>query len=326
MSAIKELSAGLAAAVKTAAPATVTVDARDGYPASGVAYRADRVLTASHVVQREEDIQVVLPEGRLLQAVLAGRDPVNDLAVLRLAETAATAAVTAESAPAVGDLVLALARPSEEGIQASLGIVGIVGGRYEGWHGAPVEGVMRIDAASFPGFSGGPLVNVEGAVVGINTAGGRFAVPVRPALEVAERLDREGSPKHGYLGMRSQPVEIPASVSLDREQSTGLLVVAVEKDGPSERAGLLVGDILVGLAGAPVEDHETLLALLAGKAAETVEAEIIRGGSTLRLTLTLGEAEAGPGPFHGAHGRFRRFRGPHAHWRPFWHGGSGPCC
>src|SRR5574338_1015043 len=124
---LTDFSNGLASAAEAAGAATVTVDARKRYPASGIAYTEDLVLTADHVVTREENIKVVLPDGRSLAATIAGRDPGSDLAVLRLAEKALTPAKTSDTVK-VGQLVLALGRPGSEGIQASWGIVTSISG------------------------------------------------------------------------------------------------------------------------------------------------------------------------------------------------------
>jgi S1-C subfamily serine protease len=155
---------------------------------------------------------------------------------------------------------------------------------------------MRTDAAAFPGFAGGPLVDTDGKLMGINTFGLRFGssltIPARRALEIAEKLDREGSFKRGYLGIRSQASELPSGVSLGREQETGLLVVGLEEHSPAAQGGLLVGDIVVGVDGSPSADHRELLAALADKAGQTLTVEIVRGGKPARLQVKIGVAEA----------------------------------
>jgi S1-C subfamily serine protease len=312
---LKGLSQGMIEAVRNGAASTVLVDARESYGASGFAYRADRVLTSDHAVENQEAITVELADGRAVKAALAGRDPGSDLAVLRLEQPAATPGEAAPAEPQVGQLVLALARPTRDGIQATLGVVSIVGGRYQLWQGGFVEGVMRTDAAAFPGFAGGPLVDTDGKLVGINTFGLSFGssltIPARRALEIAEKLDREGSVRRGYLGIRSQHSELPNGVSLGRDRKAGLLVVGVEKDSPASHGGLLVGDIVVAVEGSPCADHQELLAALADKAGETVSVEMVRGGKPARLEVRIGEAEAGaaaPGPSWGVWGRWGRRR------------------
>jgi S1-C subfamily serine protease len=297
---LKELSRGLTEAVRTGARATVQVSARDGYAASGVLLKPDRVLTASHAVEREENITVVLADGKELAASLAGRDPGSDLALLRLAEAAPEAGVAAAEGYSVGQLVLALARPTDEGIQASLGVVGIAEGSYQTWRGGSIDGVIRTDAAAYPGFAGGPLVDVEGRIVGINTFGYRFGasltIPVKRAGNIAEKLEKHGTVKRGYLGVRTQVVELPDSVSFE-SQSTGLLVVGVEKGSAADEGRLLVGDILVAVNESVVANHENLLRLLGDLAGKKAELKLVRAGKIETHSIEIGERSSTDQPW-----------------------------
>ncbi len=303
-----DLSNAFAAAVETAGKSTVLVNARRRMPATGIAYAADLVLTADHAVERDEDLSVVLFDGTEVPAKLAGRDPGNDLALLRLERPVATPATPAAEAR-IGQLVLALGRPSTEGVEASLGVVSAVGGPVRTPRGL-IERYLRTDTTPYPGFSGGPLVDAEGHVVGINTSFGRsmpFTIPAEAAWRAAEQLARHGSIKRGYLGIRSQPVEIPEAgkKALNRAQASGLLVIGVESDSPAGQGGLIVGDILVGLNGHSVADHDELFAHLSGEVVgKTVPIEVLRGGQPHTLQVTLGEAPGADGHHHPhGHGR-----------------------
>ncbi|MBK9611481.1 serine protease [Candidatus Amarobacter glycogenicus] len=168
---LAQVSAGFAAAVETAGASTVLVNARRRIPASGVVWSADgTIVTAHHVLERDE-IEVVLADGSKHQATVAGRDPGSDIAVLKIGVAGLTPALRAPAGSAkVGNLVLAVGRPSLEGPMASLGVVGAIGGPWRTFRGGEVEGYIRTDTTFFPGFSGGPLVDAEGRVVGINSA------------------------------------------------------------------------------------------------------------------------------------------------------------
>ena len=255
---LTDFSNGLTAAVEAAGASTVTVDARKRYPASGIAYAEELVLTADHVVTREENIKVLLPDGRSLAASIAGRDPGSDLALLRLTEKALTPGKTSEAVK-VGQLVLALGRPNTEGMQASWGIVTAISGPARTARGGMLDEYIRSETTPYPGFSGGPLINTEGEVLGLNTSGltrgSSLTIPVKVAWRIAEALAKHGSVKRGYLGVRTQPVEIPESArqALGREQEHGLLVLWLEEGGPAEKGGLLVGDILVAVSPHLVE-------------------------------------------------------------------------
>ncbi|MEW5867819.1 MAG: trypsin-like peptidase domain-containing protein [Chloroflexota bacterium] len=293
------LSNAMAEAVEKAGASTVMVDARRRLPASGIAYAADLVLTADHVVERDEDIHVLLPDGAQVQASLAGRDPGNDLALLRLVGAQGLRpAQVAPGAARVGQLALALGRPSPEGIQASLGVVSAVGGPARTGRGGLLEQYLRTDTIPYPGFSGGPLVDAAGRVLGLNTSGlaqgVALTIPTGLAWQIAETLARHGRVRRGYLGIRSQPVVIPAAQrqALGREQEVGLLLVGVEEHSPAAQSGLMVGDILVGLAGQPVSDPDELLARLAGAlVGQSTPVEVLRAGQAQTIAVTIGERQ-----------------------------------
>jgi len=290
-----EFSEGLSAAVEHGGASTILVDGRKRYPASGIAYSEDLILTADHVVTREDDIKVLLPDGKSLAATIAGRDPGSDLAVLRLAEKALTAAKTSDDVK-VGQLVLALGRPNREGMQASWGIVTSISGPTRTFRGGMLDEYIRTETTPYPGFSGGPLVNTEGEILGLNTSGltrgSSLTIPVKVAWRVADALATHGSVKRGYLGVRTQPVEIPeaARKALNREQEHGLLVLWLEEAGPAEKGGLLVGDILVAISGQPVGDPDDLFsALNSDTVGKAIGVEVLRGGRPETVNVTVGE-------------------------------------
>jgi len=300
---LSALSDAMVRAVDCAAASTVHVDARKQFGASGIAVQPDLILTANHVVERNSDIRVSLPDGSQTGARVLGRDPETDLCLLQLERAAAFPAVAAEQEAQVGQIVMALGRPeSGEGIQASLGVVGAVGGPLRTNRGGLLERFIRTDAIPYPGFSGGPLIDGEGHVLGINTSGfapgASLAIPAAAAWRAAGSLQQYGRVRRAYLGIRSQEVELPpgASELLGREQRTGLLLVGVERGQPAERAGLIVGDILTGMDGQPITDHDSLLARLSGDAAEkTLLVEALRGGRLVTASVTPGERSAAEG-------------------------------
>jgi S1-C subfamily serine protease len=288
-----ELSDSMAAAAEKAAASTILVDARRRLPASGIAYAPDLVLTAEHVVERDEDIRILLPDGTQSAARLAGRDPGSDLAVLRLEKALLTPA-QAGMTVRIGQLVLALGRPSEAGIEASLGVVSAIGGPVRTPRGS-IDKYIRTDTTPYPGFSGGPLVDAEGQVVGVNTSGfGRgvaLTIPSDYAWKVADQLARTGSVKRGYLGVRSEEVELPeaAQKALKRKQTSGLLLVSVEKKSPAEAGKLIVGDILVAVDGQPTPDHDALFDHLTAEAVgKPVPIQVLRGGLPQTFTVEIG--------------------------------------
>jgi S1-C subfamily serine protease len=292
---VTEFSNALAAAAEKGGNATVLVDARKRYPASGIAYAADLVLTADHVITREDNIRVTLPDGKTLDAAIAGRDPGSDLSVLRLAEKALIPAKTSEVVK-VGQLVLALGRPNDAGIQASSGIVTAIHGPTRTSHGGLLDQYLLTETTPYPGFSGGPLIDTEGEVLGLNTSGltrgSSLTIPVRVAWGIADSLVQHGSVKRGYLGVRTQPVEIgeAARTVLQRTQRQGLLVLWLEENGPAAKGGLLVGDILLAVKDQPVSDADDLFAALTSETVgRSIPVGILRGGRPETIQVTVGE-------------------------------------
>jgi S1-C subfamily serine protease len=159
-----------------------------------------------------------------------------------------------------------------------------------------LERYYRTDAISYPGFSGGPLVAADGTILGLNTSGlsngAAITIPADIAWNTAEILARHGQIKRGYLGIRSQTVDIPAASqdALQRMQATGLLIMSVEKESPASRGGLIVGDILVAVAGNPILHHDELFARLNGDVVDkATPIEILRGGQPQTMNIVIGE-------------------------------------
>jgi serine protease DegQ len=289
------LSNGMADAVENVATAVVRVNGRRRRSGSGVVFAQNMVLTASHVLEREEDLSVETADGKTLSARFAGRDHSTDLAVLNVEGLDIDPATPAEGDARVGQISLAVGSHSRgEGPRATLGVVSAVGGPVRSRRGPRVERYIQTDATPYPGFSGGPLIDARGDVLGILVSGwGRgaaFAIPADIAWRTAGTLSERGSVKRGYLGILSQPVRLPNGQSLGLTQRGGLLVVGVEDGSPADRGGLIVGDILATLDGQPIEDTEDLLVLLAGdRVGRSVPVKLVRGGELTEVEITVGE-------------------------------------
>jgi len=290
---LNTLSNQMADAVERIGPALVLVNGRARQAASGIVYADGLVLTADHVLEREEDLTILTHDGRTLPAQFVGRDPSSDLAVLKVADLN-VAPATAASPARVGQMILAVGRPTADGPMASIGIVSAVGGPLRTGRGGMLERYIRTDATPYPGFSGGPLIDTSGAVVGVTTTGlvggVALAVPAEIAWRIADALQKHGSIKRGFLGISSQPVHLQDNQRGGKDQDHGLLIVRVDADSPAGKGGLLLGDILVALDGQAVKDTDDLQALLTGERVGTeVPVEVIRGGSLQTVNVTVGE-------------------------------------
>jgi S1-C subfamily serine protease len=289
---LTDLSDALAAAVERAGSYTVRVNARRRMPASGIVWADGVVLTADHVIERDEEITVGLADGRSVPATIAGRDPGSDLAILRA--TLGMAAAPRAEAPRVGHLALAVGRAGDEGLTAAMGVISAVGGPWRSGRGGTVDGYIRADVTMYPGFSGGPLVDAAGALIGINSSGisraGGVTIPWAAAEKVVTPLLAHGRIKRGFLGVTSQPVRLPAAIAERAGQESGLLVAKVAADSPAEKGGVLIGDIVVGLAGTPVRDTEELQALLGPDLVnQATPLRVVRGGQITDISVTVGE-------------------------------------
>lgn len=293
---LQSLSNDLAGAVERAGAGIVRVEGRRGNPASGIVWSADGlILTAHHVLERDDNITVILDGERAVAATLAGRDPGADLAVLRIQASDLTPLTPAAAGDIrVGHLVLAVARP--QSLAATIGVVSTVSGPWRTWRGGRLDRLIQTDAPFYPGFSGGALIDTSGRLAGLISSqlgrGLNLALPADLIGGLVEALTTHGRVRHGYLGIGTQPVALPASMrsTLTLTQATGLLVVTVEAEGPADRAGLLLGDILIGLGGAPIADIDDLQAQLAGDRVGTaMPARLIRGGRLQDALVTIGE-------------------------------------
>src|SRR3984957_3771441 len=257
---LETISSEFASAAEKAGGSVVAVHARRWMPTSGIEWKKGVVVTVHHGVRRDEDIKVLLGTGRAVSATLAGRDPSTDMAVLRIEEGSSGAPQLGDSTSLrLGHLVLALGRTRRGDLVASSGIIGGISGEWRNRRGGQLDQHIRLDLALYPGFSGGPLLNARGEVVGVNPGGlgqGRaVTVPVATVNRVLEELLEKGHIARPYLGIAMQAVEVPENMrsKLPAETRVGLLVMHVEKGGPAEKAGVLLGDVLFELGGKTVE-------------------------------------------------------------------------
>ena len=296
-----DLSNQLAGAVERGAESIVAVHARPQLASTGVHWRDGLVVTTNGTVRRDRDITVTLPSGKRIEASLQGRDPSTDVAVLRVA-TGVLPVATLGDAGALrpGNLVLALARLDDTGARAAFGAVSVVGGAWRPWRGGEIDRLILSDVNLYPGFGGGPLVDPSGQVLGINS--GRLSRPYATTLpaetvnRVIEQLASRGYVRRGYLGATMQPVELQQQLRsrLGLDRGGALLVVSIEPDGPSAAGGLLVGDVIMAIAGRPVGEPEDVLKALDGDTVgRTLPLELVRGGRLEQVEVLIGERPRG---------------------------------
>ena len=282
------LSDDLASAVERAGRTVLTVHGRPRLPSSGIHWRPGLVVTASHTVRAEEDITVTRPDGRPVPARLAGRDPALDVAVLTIeASELAVADIGDSAAVRVGHVVLAVGA----GPRASWGVVSAIGAAP----GAGESDVFSLDLTLYPGFSGGPLVDARGAVVGLTTSGAsrhlHVAIPTTTVSRVVDDVVRHGRIRRPFLGVGTQPVQLPEAHGSGRR--TAVIVVEVQPGSPAAGA-LLIGDVILSIDGKPIADPFDLRAVLrAAPIGQRVSVAVLRAGQARSVELVVGERPGG---------------------------------
>jgi S1-C subfamily serine protease len=296
---LETLSQDLAGAVERVGRRVVAIRARRRIPSSGIVWRDGLVVTASHTIQREDDITVLLPDGGTARATLLGRDLGSDLAALRLDPSpGGEIEIAPPDALRVGTMVLALGRPGPA-LTAAFGLISAAGDAWRTWHGGKIDRLIRLDIGIYDGFSGGPLVDAAGRVLGVNTStllrGAPTTIPAETVERVLAQLVEHGRVPAGYLGVATETVRLPDQlVKVEKlSERTGLMIVSVESGSPAEQAGMLLGDVLVAIDDTAVADPGDVLAVLdADSVGREANVRVIRAGKTKALTVKIGERVA----------------------------------
>jgi S1-C subfamily serine protease len=281
------VSNGLAAVVERAEKSVVAVHARPRFSSAGVIWGPGLIVTAEHTIRREEEVTVTLPDGSDRPATLVGSDAGTDIAVLKLAEPAGEPAVVSKIEPRPGNLALAIGRSENSGVNATLGIISAVSGSWRTWRGGRLDQYIRLDLTMYPSSSGAAVIDTSGDLIGIATAGlsriAGLAIPASTIHRVADEILKRGHVARGYLGVGLQPVTVG-----DHQKS--LIILSVEQGGPADKAGLLVGDILVSLGSKVVSDTaDVQTALESAAVGQAIEAGLLRGGEPRQIAITVGE-------------------------------------
>ncbi len=291
---LQSLSSELSGLVERIAPTVVRVDDGTRLTATGTLWSADGVVvTTSHGVERDDDLAIELADGSRHVATLIGRDHDTDLAVLKVEATGLPAIELAGSTDAkAGQFALALGRPGANGLEVTLGLLNA---RIETQSGGNPEYLLHTDATFYPGFSGGPLVDMRGKLIGLcnlNFGRGRSVALGTPTVaHVVEALLARGRVQRGYLGIRTQVVNLPESVRtrLSLPQANALMLVGIEEGGPADLGTLMLGDTLLALDDRTVADVNDLRRYLRSQSAGSkVQVHLLRGGERTHIAVTLG--------------------------------------
>lgn len=291
------LSQSLADIVERVGGAVVSVNAGRRFSPSGIHWRNGIIVTSDESLHNSEEITITVNGGKTVAAKLLGRDSSTDVAVFQIDNPdIPVASIGDATSLKVGHLVLGMALSREGDIKAAMGTISVASGAWKSMSGGNIDQFIRPDITLYPGFAGGPLVDANGDVVGMNTSGRRgtaLTIPSSTVNRVVDQLVAKGRIARGYLGVGMQPVRLPKNLqaALNLTGDGGVIVVNVESNAPAEQAGILLGDILITFDGARVKDTSEVLAYLnqAQYVNQAVSVQVIRGGELVDLTVTVGE-------------------------------------
>ncbi|GAK44837.1 protease Do [Tepidicaulis marinus] len=267
------------------------------------------IITNNHVIEQADEIKVNFSDGTTLAAEVLGRDPKTDVAVLRVEPDRPLPFVKmGDSTKArVGDWVVAIGNPFGLGGTVTAGIISAINRDI---NAGPYDDFIQTDASINRGNSGGPLFNLEGEVIGVNTAiispsGGSigigFSVPSATAMPVIEQLKEYGETRRGWLGVRIQTVTDEIAESLGMDEAKGALVAEVTPGGPAEEAGIQAGDVIIDFDGKDVPSMRDLPRIVADtKIGREVETTVLRGGDKVTLEVKVGRLEEAEAKAEGA--------------------------
>ena len=296
-----ELSNALAQATDRAASSVVAVHTERRGSSSGIVWRSGVIVTSEHALRRDEEIQVTLPNGRVVSATLAGRDPSTDIAVLKCAEASNAAPEFGDvAALKPGSLTLVVGRTRVSGPVAALGVVSLVAPDRRTWTGASIVPYIRLDVGLQPTAVGGAVIDARGSTVGLATPRfarfGAIAVPASSINKITDILLQKGRIPRGYLGVGLQPVRLPDALcdKLQWNEKTAAIVMDVHPGGSADKAGIVIGDILISMDGQPVTGLEDVQSHLAGEAiGKTLPLKFVRGGAIQEGSIVVAERPHG---------------------------------
>ncbi|NMG22356.1 S1C family serine protease [Brasilonema bromeliae] len=298
--ALVALSNNIADIVEQVGGAVVAVNAGQRFSPSGIHWRNGIIITSDESLRRYDEVTVTLSNGSTVPVTLIGRDPTTDIAVFKVENAQIPVGKIGDAKTLkVGHLVLGLGRSSEGDIRAAIGAVSVVSGAWRSMIGGNIDQFIRPDITLYPGFAGGPLVDAAGLVVGMNTSGRRgtaLTIPASTVNRVIDELLAKGHIARGYLGLGMQPVRLPNNLrtALNLTSVGGVIVVNVEPNAPADKAGVLIGDVLITFDGTPVDDTGDVLAFLnsGDRVGKTIKVQVIRAGALVELAIAIGERSA----------------------------------
>jgi len=289
---LEKLSEELSATIEKASESVVLVQGRR-FPASGVVWKRNLVITTDHSLPRSSEVQIRTAAGEIISGQIAGRDPSTDIAIIQSSKDLQPLEFSKTSLKA-GQLAVILGRANGGRVLSVLTMISGTDNNYKNWRGGTFDQFIRLDSAAFPGFSGSALLMPNGTIAGINTAAFSrhfgLTIPASNIERLVERIQTKGTIGRPYLGLMMQPVRLPEKFRKEAGAEIGLLLIGTENGSPAEQAGLAVGDIVVGLNGKTVNSIEELHDVLTAESiGSEIKVTILRGGKIENVQTKVGE-------------------------------------
>jgi len=288
------LSDALSGLVESVANGLVGVLSHGRLVASGFAWKADAAITACDALEADDEISLLLADGRTLAATLTGRDPSTDVALISVRNGALVSLPSpAGKGARVGGLVLAVGR-GREGVTANLGVVSTAGGPWQSLRGGSIDGLIRLDMRLEPRREGALVIDAEGAPLGMAVLGPRrrpLVIPMATIERIAPRLLADGRIRRGYLGLGLQSLRLDEALAQAHALPSrrGIMVVSLDPNGPARAAGVHVGDIIISLDGEAVGGVRSLFARLTPESVgRDAELRMVRAGQIATAKVTIG--------------------------------------
>lgn len=295
---LAEFSQQLANTVEKAGQSIVSILEGGRAGVSGTIWREGIGAAVDHTLHGLDEVTVILPSGEEAKASVSGRDPGADIAILKLPTDAPPSTLADDSIARVGEIVLSVGRRGTDGLAATYGLISAIGGPWRTSSGRRVDRWFRLDLNPFPGFSGGPIINAAGEVLGIANSGpGRSAavVPASTVNRIVDEILKHGRTVRGYIGIGVQPVAFPEDAwqKLGISGGRGLLIIAVAPEAADTQAGLMLGDVIVAIDGKTLQTGANLQSILDGEnIGKSVSVDVVRGGQLLKIAVTVREKPA----------------------------------
>jgi|SRR6185437_9110262 len=291
------LSAQFAHIAEQADRFVVVVHGGSRISASGILWRSGIVVTANHMLRRTGEYEVRVWDKSSRKAALIGRDPGTDLAILQMEGLTSDIVQLGNAGELrVGQVVMAIGRSTLGDLSASTGIIARLGDSWQTWRGGRIDSLLRPDVTLYRGQSGSALVDSGARVLGMNTSAlARSAVITIPNTTVDRVVDeilQHGGVFRPYLGLAMQPIAIPPELKakLKLQFETALMVMQVEASSPSAEVGIMLGDVIVGIAGEPIEGIEQIQrALSSSRRGDSIDIAYVRGGQLASAKVKLAD-------------------------------------